>query len=268
MKWILLIAVVLIQGAGCFAQDKEPSLRALIIYDSSPSDLKDSYSVDAQRMSKSLESIAYHTKLAFRLKVCKEKNLSLKFLKQWLRGIPSSSQDVVFVYYAGRGSCVSNTDSDWPSIKVSGRCSGSSYAEDVIAKMIQTKNPRLCFVMFDCYQRLLSISRKKLYIPRCIRKTPGNGGFKRLFLKTKGVITACSARTGQPAYGIFQKGYTGGLFTSVFIGVMQLANVSPARWETIFSEIEDSCFDHPSVKQCSFNQLDVKEHRPRLIRMD
>jgi hypothetical protein len=101
MKWMLPIAIAISQGTNSFAQDKASSLRTLIIYDSSYSNLKESYAVDAQRMSKSLETIAYHAKLRFCLKVCEEKEVSLQFLQQKIKGISSSSRDVVFVYYAG-----------------------------------------------------------------------------------------------------------------------------------------------------------------------
>ena len=160
MKWILTLLCFLCLHDPLVAKITGSHLRALIISDKAPRSMKNSYLHDAYRMKQMLQAIARYTKCPLQLQMCAGKKSSFRTLKKWLRSLPLSSKDIVFVYYAGKG-CPQVGNNLWPSIKFPDRhgCFGRTYTEGEIASQISAKHPRLTLVFFDCYDQLIKIRR-------------------------------------------------------------------------------------------------------------
>ena len=103
MRWVLAIIFATSLGTILLAKEREICLRALILCDSATPTVKTVSYADALRMKKSLENIAYQLKLCPRIRTLVGKNLFFENVKKWVRSIPRSSRDVVFVYYSGYG---------------------------------------------------------------------------------------------------------------------------------------------------------------------
>ena len=134
-KWILLALMALGHFSDLSAKERKASLHALIICDTSPSQLKTSYANDSQRLKQTLETVAFHTKLRLQLKECSLKRCSPKLLRTWIQNLPYASRDIAFVYYVGRPTYIGNNE--WPSLAFSkSHCGGGSKVSSYDEKMI------------------------------------------------------------------------------------------------------------------------------------
>jgi hypothetical protein len=259
MKWILTLLCFLCLHDPLVAKITGSHLRALIISDKAPRSMKNSYLHDAYRMKQMLQAIARYTKCPLQLQMCAGKKSSFRTLKKWLRSLPLSSKDIVFVYYAGKG-CPQVGNNLWPSIKFPDRhgCFGRTYTEGEIASQISAKHPRLTLVFFDCYDQLIKIRRPSRSFSNRPRRSACPPATMGLFLESQGSVVACSALQGQPSFGIGTNMTSGGLFSAKLIHIFQNFRFGLTDWNSVCADLKDLHFDGGQTSQRPYCEVNVR----------
>ena len=258
MKWMFALVCFLCLHDPLLAKHAAPLLRAFIICDSSPHSMKSAYRRDAYRMKRMLKAIAQYTKRNLRLQMCVGKTCSPRIMRRWIQSLPSSSQDIVFVYYSGQG-CPNGGTGQWPSIKFPGfhACLDGTYREDKIAAQLHAKHPRLMLVFFDCYNQLIPLQRTHFAFPVHPERDVRTSGIKRLFLKSKGSVIACSALHGQPSFGVITNRSSGGLFTAEFLHLFQGCQLISDNWDMFCFKIRELRSDGERPAQRPYFEVNV-----------
>lgn len=259
MHKLLLAFGLLTVSFFATAKEHRSSLRALVVYNDEPSNLQGFYAFDAQQVRKTCEGIAYHTKMRLRLKVCKESEFSQNLYAHWLQSIPSKGDDIAFFYYSGRSPQTSGTSNPWPSLKLNKNGSEpvQHIAKDQIAQDIKQRHTRLGLVFFDCYEKVVSIPKQHFSIIKPLSKTGPRRNFKRLFVKAKGMVAACSTERNGDAYGIEQGRPCGGLFTRAFVISVQTVSPKTFQWKMVDCDLRALCKVPRYVNQTPHISIDV-----------
>lgn len=249
MKYILLAVIFFVQPM-LSAAGHMPQLKALIVYDTSPGQLKSSYQNDAKRMSAILKTITRQTKSRLQLKMVSSKSLSPSGIKKWIKAGKSASKGVSFFYYAGQGLSGVKAPNLHSSIgvRLQKKNFGSQMTGDEIAKGVMGQNPRLAIILFDCYARSLRVPNYGVFDRSPLTSKGAQNALRRLFFNTKGIITASSSRDSDSAWGIMESKCRGGLFTSKLISSLSYADENTS-WEQIMNHVSYLCRYDRHAKQ-------------------
>ena len=258
--------LVLVQASLFCCQEKQPCLRALIVYDTSKTDIQIASTADVARMKETFEYIATQTGLRFHPTVVKANELSKKAFQKWLRSIRPSRDEVALFYYSGQGR--NTKKSKWPSITIGKEL---RLAEDTVAKKIKASKPKLGIVVFDCYNRPVSSQGNidfKLIPCTELSKLPAMPGLKNIFRANKGVVLGCPCKGVQQAFYSAQKPPIGGVFTSQFIsGLFAYSRDARANWNNVGVHLR-SCADCAHIKPLPILKYRVKPEFKHFIKSD
>jgi hypothetical protein len=231
----LLLCLLLVQTM-LFCQGQKPSLRVLIVHDTSTTDIQVASMADMIRVKKAFTYIAGQTGLRFQPTVIKGNELTKQTLKAWLKTIHSCSKDVVLFYYSGRGSNTHN--SKWPSIAFGKR---ANLSEVEVTRYIKARGPKLGVVIFDCYSRPVALIDNvdfKFIDDFEVTKPGRRPGLKNIFRANKGIIMGCSGSDVEKAYCSMHLQPIGGLFTTNFLkGLFAYSGAYRADWNNVIMRV-------------------------------
>lgn len=231
MRFMILYGL-LIQMA-LFSHEGGHALRALIVFDTSTPDIQMASATDTARMKEALGFAAEQAKLTFCPTVLNASNLNQRALQKWLKRIHPKSGDVVFFYYAGRGS--NHPHQKWPYIRFG---AGRQISEKAVTRRIISYKPDLAVVIFDCYNKPLTPQDDVDFsqVQKVdISQYGSMPGFRNLFRKHKGWMMWSSGKKVQNAYYSSQKP-VGGFFTNNFLrGFFRYSRVPKVDWGKVAS---------------------------------
>ncbi len=249
MRCMVMLGFLVALCTSLFAESTRPCLRACVVYESPECPAVTCYKNDAHRIKAALSSIAHSLRIPLRLEMRAHKTLSPSALNQWIRSV--SSNDIAVVFYAGTGRCREQKNGMWPVMTIPAHegCT-LAYGEDEVASQIASRNPRLSLILFDCYSHLTTRRQShSVGLSKKVRLSRNCLGIRKLFLQSRGTVTACSAQRGMPSYGVVAKKTSGGVFTSRFLHLLQKDQSSLTSWEVFCSHLKHvACQNLPSLQ--------------------
>ena len=265
MKW-LFVPLFFLLPMFLTAREAKPTFHALIVCDMDSKDIQRGSRADMVRMKKSLLAISHQLEISPKVAILQGKQFTTKNVTQWLRSLPSHSNDIVFFYYSGHGGRVASRHDSWPFMIFPTK-NDPKHADALMGKEVyrylQQKHPRLSVIMFDSCnnsvqtknaaslsQAMVPVLSKKTYLP----------GLATLFLKTRGIITSCAASPGETAATTVQGNVTGGVFTTGFLySLMYYATNSSVSWKDIFSGTSSYCYNHNHGRQHPVYSIEIAQ---------
>lgn len=251
MRWCLAILCFSINLSAAATPD---TIRALVACDATPK-LRYSTTLDFEEMQLFLRSVAADVKVPLSMRALTRNGVSTQNILNWLKELPSVSNDVIIVYYSGHGARFSGMKSPWPCLAFVQK--EEILPIDTILKILAKKQHRLVILLFDCCN-----SRPRVRPPQAVTskalwtQSPLSlEGIRKLFLHTKGAIIAVAASPGQPALALKE----GGLFTNAFLhSIKKESAQKEASWNSVL---------RGTIVRCQKAQkpiISVRNH-PRLL---
>lgn len=202
-------------------------------------DVKLSSFQDLKHLRNEFATIANATGMGLRIKELYGPMLTRKQIEAWIDREPIAEDDVIFFYYTGHGVRSRKSKTIWP-------CAYFPHDEEMvemqtlIEKLIR-RPAALHLIIADCCNNYVDRSipsSDPLTIEKSIFTPSMQDGYKKLFLKSKGVIVASGSIPGKRAWCTEK----GGIFTNAFISSMhhELTESNP-RWEHIFKKTKVLC---------------------------
>lgn len=231
MRFLLVLVFMCAQG-GLFAKGGE-ALRVFLAGDAVTQEMKASTSADIEKMEKSLHSIAKQVKMKCIVQKVHGKEFTLDRLLDWAESLKEGKDTAVF-YYSGRGRNLSESvgsTTKGPHIFLTYRGNTIFMSEEDVAHEIKKRNPRLILVLADCYEKQLGSPKKFSFKDKRKKLSKLTAGLKKLFLKSQGILVACSGEKVQNCYFSLSPQLKGGAFTSCFLkGLYSEASSKKASW--------------------------------------
>lgn len=257
MKYVFIL-LALAAETLLISKDQTPQIKAFIVYDGTECLLERCYRKDGYRMEKILKEMAALTKLRSHIQIEKSSHLSRAKLLSWAHKL--STKDIAVFYYAGNP--FYNTCDQWPSLHLSD--SQPPISQEQLTKCMKHKKPRLGVVLFDCYNRIIPC--KRLFWSKAPpHKERLKTRLSLLFLKSSGVLSACSSRSTERGFAICHSGVMGGIFTLGIQAYLESCYHKTANWDGLIATVENICTTMSEEKQHLMLYKDIKKpSRPHL----
>jgi hypothetical protein len=225
-------------------------LKAFIVYDASNSSLQQCYRQDSIRMRKSLKAIASLTKLSLNIQTVKASQLHPTKLFSWIHSL--SPKDVAVFYYAGKPQYGFG---QWPYLSFPHiKC---IVTQTQLTNELKQKKPHLSLVLFDRYNSVAPFRWTHTGKNPSI-KAFSKAGMTRLFLKSSGMVSACSSTRGEVGYAIQHKGVMGGIFSLGIQHFFQSCDPKTALWYDFVVGIKSLCIGASNERQHPLMLEDIK----------
>jgi hypothetical protein len=240
MRLIFILLFLSFQSV-LICKEKITRLKAFVVYDAAKSDLQNHYKLDGRRMKKNLHGVASQTNLTLDIQVVPSNQITRQKLYSWIKTL--TPKDVAIFYYAGKPFYSSLNDL-WPSLDLSKGHMLSILSQKVLTNDIKQRHPHLSLVLFDCYNKVISIKKKSYSaaptVPVCKKKI--HHGFARLFVKSSGIVSACSMQRGENGFTLYQDRPVGGIFTQAIQDYLQYnCNKGSFFWDFLLDSVNDRC---------------------------
>jgi hypothetical protein len=215
------------------------SLHAVLVGDTADIDIGASIVQDLNNMTTEINKISKTTNLKLDLQVIQGKETSVATLEKAINTIDVAEDDVVLMYFSMHGFRTPLKTSPWPNLYFSIENVGLDM--DEVTRSILEKNPRLLIVLTDTCNTLVSESAFKLMALNEVQgrnvdlKGTESENYKRLFLKTSGLIQASGCIPGQESWS---NKNLGGFWTVSFLkSFKNVVQRGPkANWEKVFDD--------------------------------
>ncbi len=225
---------------------------------------------DIRNMKRQIQTIERMTGMTVREKNLSGKTFTIKDSLNALKKLNIGNDDVVIFYYSGHGYRTENKDpiSPWPVLFFSWEEDGMSL--DTAVDIIKSKNPRLTIIMADCCNSYLPETLAPLFkvgakaVPDLSTMVDN---YKKLFLKTSGLIIVASSEVGEYSYG---NRIEGGLYTTAWLSSLrdEVTSDEEPSWEHIFAtsiknihkdiESYNKTFPDDQITQMPIYSLEIK----------
>lgn len=201
-----------VQATCLFANSSSHCLRAILVGDTLTSYTKFGIEKDISNMERSITVISRIIDAQLDLTILVGKAFTIENIRKWFLTLPHHSEDIIFFYYSGHG-LKDGLSSPWPVLQV---CHDGLLGGRAIVECIRNNNSRLSIVLFDCCNCGPGDANHVTYVekePIYLQENYHLPGLKTLFLRTRGLIVACSASPGQIS-GMYNSGPSiGSIFT-------------------------------------------------------
>jgi hypothetical protein len=196
------------------------SFHLIIVSDTKDAMIGESCKTNSRRIMKEFHEVACLLEIPLITYLLEEENASISKIKETLKTIKTSQNDICIFYYSGHG--VSDAASQYPKILLKGQTLPLSFIHSELKQKIN----RLTISMADCCNAVGASSAvttfksedsllKSIYFDnKLATDTEKKENYKQLFLQTKGDIVMSGSIKGQSSY--MQDKY-GGFFTDSFI---------------------------------------------------
>lgn len=196
------------------------SFHLIIVSDTKDKTIGESCKTNSKRIMKEFHEVACLLEIPLITYTLEEENATITKIKETLKTIKTSQNDICIFYYSGHG--VSDAASQYPKILLKGQTLPLSFIHSELKK--QTN--RLTISMADCCNAVGASSAvttfksedsllKSIYFDnKLATDKEKKENYKKLFLQTKGNIVMSGSIKGQSSY--MQDKY-GGFFTDSFI---------------------------------------------------
>ena len=221
MRFIFVLVVCVQIACTGFLNGGEkasnPSFRVLIVFDPSASKL---HKIDALKIKKSFENIAWSVKAPIDLKMVERNRFSSKTVQKWSKRIRQT--DIAIVYYSGPQAENPGYDGSWPSIALSSKRSTQIIPVIALSDTFLVSRPKLSLVIADCYDKVVKTDmgiRRWVGIPfKKVRHARRVANLRKKWFQAGGSLAFCSHQRGEPGYGIvLDHQYSGGVFTEALL---------------------------------------------------
>lgn len=210
------------------------TIRAIIVGDTSATDLEEGILCDVEKMSHFLQSASFHCKLDYDDYVILNDAVTSTEIFSILDTLSIESDDVVLFYFSGHGYRTRAKKEWWPTLYLKNEQAGIDLGD--VLSLIRSKQPRLTVVIADCCNNVV-------YLPDLLapirpfamkRKMVLFNPYHDLFVNQKGEVIIAAARPGDVGLAT----NTGGIFTSSFLESMEslLVDQRPLRWDDLLIE--------------------------------
>jgi len=242
-------------------------MHLLVLCDTRSAQTGRSHNADCKRIEKNIKQIAKQCRFRPVIHVLRNEQISLDNIEKWALQIKKFSTAPLFVYYTGTKEMMATGEQKWPAISIKEKGQKRLLSVYDIYKKVESLTMSLkCFFFADCYNDMQHISYEYMDFKHMIQKGRKMKGLPYLFCKPQGSLIACSAEQNGVAYGIDQKGKTGGLFTLMLCDALARVTTKPAFWQSVLAEVEAKCLyfapdarhSNKAVKQqilCGFEGL-------------
>ena len=206
---VLVLALLLLSLGIVFipAADAKPTIHSLIVVMDEDASIGPSVDKDKRIIQGLLQEIAdkgiCSTKSTYLLS--SKKKATADRIKNWLKAVDPSSDDVVFVYFSGHGGMLKEQGT---YIALQGEI---LFRKSLVRLLEQAKDCRLKMLITDSCS---SLPRSQV-TPQAAPTL--EAAFQHLFVKHRGFLHLAAASEGEYAYGNSQKG---GWFTASLINTM------------------------------------------------
>ncbi len=163
------------------------------------------------------------------------------YLENCLRGLNTSSDDIIVFYYSGHGGRPSDYQDPFPYMCLTENLSSNYVPVSTVRQLLSVKSARLKIIITDCCNADGSGEDKGAYSKEATfynKSTSEN--FKKLFLTTRGEIVITSSKAGQLSLG---NSTYGGLMTrNLFSVLIEVGNgIVPPTWESVLQKTKQKC---------------------------
>jgi hypothetical protein len=230
--FVLVACVQITFGGFLSGGEKSPktTFRVLIVFDQSASKL---HRIDAFKIKKSFENIAWSIKAPIDLKMVERSRFSSRTVQKWSGRIRKT--DIAIVYYSGPQAENPDYDGSWPSISLPSKHSVKIIPVIALSDTFLVSRPKLSLVIADCYDKEAKTdSALRCFLGRPFKKVRNPlhaDKLRKMWLRTKGELILCSHARGEAGYGIIlDHQYCGGVFTEAVLRGLSFSTL------TAFSE--------------------------------
>ncbi len=212
------------------------TLHALLLSDDTPaSGLREEVHVDINKVRRFLFLVTKETKIDLDITILQGREATLLSIKKWIDALSPSSENIIFVYFAGHGFRTSHESKQWPYLVLPNK--GETLNSNWLVKKLESKQARLSVLLSDCCNTIDErFCSKREKGPKKEGSLPG---LKKLFLETRGSIVASAASPGEYAFCTLEQG---GIFTDTLVSSIYKASQKPSpSWKEIFSRTRATC---------------------------
>jgi len=212
------------------------TLHALLLSDDTPaSGLAEEVHIDIDKVHRLLTVVTKETKMELDITILQGKEAKLFCIKEWIDDLPSSPENIIFLYFAGHGFRTSQSSGRWPHLVLPNR--GETISSNWILEQFKSKEARLSILLSDCCNNVderFLLRRKK-----GLKKEWPLPGLKKLFLETHGSIVAAASSPGEYAFCTLKQG---GIFTDTLVtSLYKACQKQNPSWKEIFSRTRATC---------------------------
>lgn len=241
---LFLFLILFIQPHISASDRRPPTLRVLIMCDTTSSNIKKASFIDLKKMRKMTKSIAKRLKLKQKTTILRGKSLSVAPFTKWMKNLPYASNDIVIFYYSGHGFRLNSDIGPWPTFPLGGSHKNSSLVTGKrVYDELKRHTPRFALVIFDCCN--YEISLKKGSLPKTYPYIMPKGrlpGLRTLFSRSRGMVTISASSPGEFGLAIIGGKNKGSLFTSQFLlTLLKTSNSENITWQQVIKRTSHQC---------------------------
>lgn len=190
---------------------------------------------DIDRISSEANTICRSIGYSLNRVIIKDENFTPDVLKNSLKALVVSKQDIIYFHYSGHGKRHAGTETRWPDLDFKEK---GVLALSEVSQIIEGKAARLKLIVADCCNQYSGTTERPTFqsIP-VLEGVSAEENRKKLFSGAACFVVSSGSQPGQFSYGTYKDG---GYFTNAFLEALQytILATSKADWNSVFADAQ------------------------------
>ncbi len=190
---------------------------------------------DIDRISSEANTICRSINYVLNRVIIKDENFTPDVLKNSLKSLVVSKQDIIYFHYSGHGKRHAGTETRWPDLDFKEK---GVLPLTEVSQIIEGKAARLKLVIADCCNQYSETTERPTFQPiPALEGVSAEENRKKLFSEAACFVISSGSQPGQFSYGTYNDG---GFYTNAFLEALQytILATSKADWNSVFADAQ------------------------------